>query len=87
MLNVVVSSKHRRKGMGRLLMAAAADLARQEWASSKMCAHVSAQNDVRPFHCTVWPFCRMYCASSTQHLLARTQLTECNAFAGCHCAV
>ena len=86
-LNVVVSSKYRRKGMGRLLMTAAADLARQEWASSQMCAHVSAQNNVRTFRCTVWHLCRMYCGSSTQHLLAHTQLTECNGFAGCHCAV
>ena len=47
MLNVVVSSKHRRQGIGIMLMAAAADMAKQEWASSKMCARVSAQNDVR----------------------------------------
>ena len=45
-LNVVVSSKHRRQGIGIMLMAAAADMAKQEWASSRMCARVSAQNHV-----------------------------------------
>ncbi|CAK0783359.1 hypothetical protein CVIRNUC_006558 [Coccomyxa viridis] len=43
-LNVVVSSKHRRQGIGIMLMAAAASMAEQEWASCKMCARVSAQN-------------------------------------------
>lgn len=50
MRNVVVSCKHRRQGIGNILMAAAADMAKQEWGSTGMCAHVSAQNDVRPLY-------------------------------------
>ena len=49
MLNVVVSSKHRRQGIGSILMAAAAGMAKDEWASGAVCAHVDAQNDVRYF--------------------------------------
>lgn len=48
-LNVVVSGKHRRQGIGSILMAAAAGMAKDEWASGAVCAHVDAQNDVRPF--------------------------------------
>ena len=47
-LNVVVSSKHRGQGIGSILMAAAAGMAKEEWSCSAICAHVSAQNDVRP---------------------------------------
>ena len=47
-LNVVVSSKHRGQGIGSMLMAAAAGMARDEWSCNVICAHVSAQNDVRP---------------------------------------
>ena len=39
-------ASHRRQGIGIMLMAAANDMAKQEWASSKMCARVSAQNHV-----------------------------------------
>jgi GNAT superfamily N-acetyltransferase len=46
-LNVVVSKRHRRRGVGRALMAAARRLAKEHWGSSQMCTHVSAQNEVR----------------------------------------
>lgn len=46
-LNVVVSSKHRGQGIGSILMEAAAGMAKEEWSCSAICAHVSAQNDVR----------------------------------------
>lgn len=49
-LNVVVSSKHRGQGIGSILMAAAAGMAKEEWSCSAICAHVSAQNDVRPLY-------------------------------------
>ncbi len=46
-LNVVVDAKHRRRGVGRALVRAAARMAAQQWGSAAMCAHVDAQNDVR----------------------------------------
>lgn len=45
-LNVVVSQKHRKKGVGRALMAAVGRMAKEQWGSSSMCTHVSAQNEV-----------------------------------------
>ncbi|BDA49742.1 hypothetical protein COCOBI_14-3620 [Coccomyxa sp. Obi] len=44
-LNVVVSKKHRKRGIGRALMAAAGKLAKEQWGSDSMCTHVSAQNE------------------------------------------
>ena len=49
LLNVVVSKKHRKRGIGRALMAAAGSLAKDQWGSSSMCTHVSAQNEARLF--------------------------------------
>lgn len=46
-LNVVVSKKHRKRGIGRALMAAAGKLAKEQWGSDSMCTHVSAQNEAR----------------------------------------
>ena len=46
-LNVVVDERHRRRGVGQALIHAAAHMAAQQWGSAAMCAHVSAQNDVR----------------------------------------
>ena len=46
-LNVVVDKDHRRRGVGRALVHAAARMAAQQWGSAAMCAHVDAQNDVR----------------------------------------
>ncbi|KAK9905088.1 hypothetical protein WJX75_009503 [Coccomyxa subellipsoidea] len=45
LLNVVVSQKHRKRGIGRALMASAGRLAKEQWGSRSMCTHVSAQNE------------------------------------------
>ncbi|CAL8464381.1 g3916 [Coccomyxa elongata] len=44
-LNVVVSKKHRKRGIGRALMAAAGKLAKEQWGSNSICTQVSAQNE------------------------------------------
>jgi ribosomal protein S18 acetylase RimI-like enzyme len=44
-LNVVVQSGERRKGLGRQLVEEAKRLARQEWNAEKLYAHVDATND------------------------------------------
>jgi ribosomal protein S18 acetylase RimI-like enzyme len=44
-LNVVVQSGERRKGLGRQLVEEAKRLARQEWNAEKLYAHVDAVND------------------------------------------
>lgn len=45
-LNVVVHQRHRRQGVGRALMGVARQLAAERWGSRRMCAQVSAQNEV-----------------------------------------
>jgi GNAT superfamily N-acetyltransferase len=45
-LNVVVHERHRRRGVGRALMRSARQLAAERWGSRRMCAQVSAQNEV-----------------------------------------
>ncbi|EIE18732.1 hypothetical protein COCSUDRAFT_60039 [Coccomyxa subellipsoidea C-169] len=41
LLNVVVSQKHRKRGIGRALMAAAGKLAKEQWGSGSMCTHAA----------------------------------------------
>ena len=54
-LNVVVSKKHRKRGIGRALMTAVGKLAKEQWGSDSMCTHVSAQNEALPYYpsCTL----------------------------------
>lgn len=46
-LNVVVGSRFRRAGCGKVIMASAEEVARQYWGAKRVYAHVSPDNVVR----------------------------------------
>lgn len=92
-LNVVVSKRHRRRGVGQALMAAARRLAKEQWGSTHMCTHVSAQNKVTSLsHRNVIQLRQsIYCNWFESHAYVTLQVSTSSAVhllvAGSHCTV